>query len=157
MLLTTRLLPRLTNPLTRLRALTAHLTTTMPPTPIAIIAGVGPGTGAALARKFALAYPVVLMARSPSNYESAVAEINANKTGPAKAVGISTDVSDAGSVERAFGKIEEAFGKEARVAAGVFNVGGRFIRKGFLELSAEEFESGWLANGYGRLQSVLPF
>ena len=116
-------------------------------TPIAIIAGVGPGTGAAVARKFALTYPVVLMARNPDNYSSLVDEINANKTGPASAMGISTDVSDAGSVKSAFGKIEEEFGKEAKVAAAVFNVGGRFIRKPFAELTVEEFESGWEANG----------
>ena len=117
------------------------------PAPIAIIAGVGPGTGAAVARKFALTYPVVLLARNPDNYTSLVSEINANKTGPGKALGISTDVSDAESVKSAFAKIEETFGKETRVAAGVFNVGGRFIRKPFLELSEEEFESGWTASG----------
>ena len=122
------------------------MTAATPPA-IAIIAGVGPGTGAALARKFSLTYPVVLMARNPDNYTSLVSEINANKSGPAKALGISTDVSDAASVKSAFGKIEEAFGKEAKVAAGVFNVGGRFIRKPFLELGVEEFEAGWEANG----------
>lgn len=87
------------------------------------------------------------MARNPDNYNSLVEEINANKSGPASAMGISTDVSDAGSVKSAFGKIEEKFGKEAKVAAAVFNVGGRFIRKPFAELTLEEYESGWEANG----------
>ena len=112
----------------------------------AIIAGVGPGTGAAVARKFALSYPVVLMARNPENYNSLVSEINGNKTGPARAVGISTDVADAGSVRSAFGAIEKEFGA-AKCAAAVFNVGGRFIRKPFLELTEEEFGSGFEANG----------
>ncbi|KAI4131607.1 MAG: hypothetical protein LQ347_002900 [Umbilicaria vellea] len=131
-----------------------------PSSPIAIIAGVGPGTGAAMARKFALTYPVVLMARNPDNYNSLVDEINGNKTGPASAMGISTDVSDAESVKSAFGKIEEKFGKEAKVAAAVFNVGGRFIRKPFATLTLEEFESGWEANGRGAFlfaHSLLPF
>ena len=67
-------------------------------------------------------------------------------------------------MKNAFTEIEEAFGggnmkREGRgeeddgdgrmkVAAAVYNVGGKFIRKGFLELSLGEFESGWEANGY---------
>lgn len=85
------------------------------------------------------------MARNPANYESLVEEIQ-KKGGWAE--GISTDVSDAGSVQRAFEEVERiAGGKEGRVAAAVFNVGGRFIRKPFLELTQEEFEAGWDANG----------
>lgn len=115
------------------------------PSPPAIIAGVGPGTGASVARKFAASYPVILMARNPDNYKPVVEEITKNG-GWAK--GISTDVSDAGSVGRAFEEVEEIVGgKEGQVAAAVFNVGGRFIRKPFLELTQEEFEAGWDANG----------
>ncbi len=36
-----------------------------------------------------------------------------------------------------------------KLAAAIYNVGGRFIRKSFLELDEEEFESGWVANGFG--------
>ena len=136
------------HPTSRLYTLTQHLTRrTMAPsspssTPPAIIAGVGPGTGAAVARKFALQYPVFLLARNPDNYESLVQEIN-DRGGWAR--GISTDVSDAGSVKRAFEEIGTEAGGKA--AAGVFNVGGRFVRKPFLELSSDEFETGWEANG----------
>ena len=110
--------------------------------PFAIVAGVGPGTGATVARKFGAAYPIALCARSPSNYEDAVNDIN--KTG-GKAIGVEMDVSDEGSVEKAIEKVKGEFGGEC--AAAVFNVGGRFIRKGFLELTREEFESGWESNG----------
>lgn len=82
---------------------------------IAIIAGVGPGTGAAVARKFAAAYPVVLLARNPSNFDSLVSEIN-GKGG--KAIGISTDVSDAASVKNAIDRIHKEFGKEVAAAVG---------------------------------------
>ena len=116
------------------------------PSPLAIIAGVGPGTGASVARKFAASYPVVLLARKPENYSPLVEEIQKNG-GWAK--GISTDVSDAGSVKKAF----EEIGGE-KVAAAVFNVGGRFIRKPFLELNQEEFEAGWDANGYHYLHGL---
>lgn len=73
-------------------------------------AGVGPGTSAAVARRFAQSYPVFLLARNPANYESLVQEIN-EKGGWAK--GISTDVSDATSVKNAFEEIREERGKEA--------------------------------------------
>ncbi|MCJ1473284.1 hypothetical protein MMC13_001935 [Lambiella insularis] len=121
--------------------------------PLAIIAGVGPGTGAAVARKFALKYPVVLLARNPANYEPLVEEIE--KSG-GKAVGISTDVSSPQSVEDAFKKIK---GMSDEVAAGVFNVGGRFIRGPFLEMSLDDFQASYDANGKGAFlfsQHILP-
>ncbi|KAL9611582.1 MAG: hypothetical protein Q9167_003771 [Letrouitia subvulpina] len=126
-----------------------------PPSSFAIIAGVGPGTGATVARKFAASYPVALLARNPANYEDVVEEIQSSG---GKAIGVSTDVSDAASVKNAFSKINSEFG-DAKLAAAVFNVGGRFIRKGFLDLTQEEFESGWEANGRGAFlfsQSALP-
>ena len=89
----------------------------------------------------------MVLARNPSNYDAIVHEINSSATGPAHALGISADVADAGSVGRAFEAMEREYGGEMRVAAGVFNVGGRFIRKPFLELGEGEFESGWEANG----------
>ncbi|KAI9803438.1 MAG: hypothetical protein M1833_000957 [Piccolia ochrophora] len=122
--------------------------------PFAVIAGVGGGTGASVARKFALAYPVALLARNPDNYGPLVQEINASG---GKAVGISTDVADAASVKKAFGQITTEFGDG--LAAAVYNVGGKFVRKPFLDLSYEEFEAGWDANGRGAYnfsQQVLP-
>lgn len=102
----------------------------MPPTPFAVIAGVGPGTGSSVARRFAQTYPVALLARTPESYESLVSEIN--KAG-GRAIGISTNVADAQSVKSAFGKIEKEFGDEC--AAAVFNASGPFVRKGLLELT----------------------
>lgn len=112
-------------------------------TPIAIIAGVGPGTGASVARKFAASYTVVLMARNAASYEPLVSEIQA---AGGKAVGISADVIDPNSMNNAFGKIKEEFA-EAKCAAAVFNVGGGFLKKPFLELTQGEFEAGWRSNG----------
>lgn len=62
------------------------------------------------------------------------------------AIGISTDASDGASVHNAFKVLKEQVG-QGKVVAAIYNVGGRFIRKPFLELSAGEFESGWEANG----------
>ena len=88
-------------------------------------------------------YSVALLARNPANYEPLVQEIEASG---GKAVGISTDVADGASVLNAFEKIKAEM-KGAQLAAAVFNVGGKFIRKPFLELNEEDFMSGMEANG----------
>jgi NAD(P)-dependent dehydrogenase (short-subunit alcohol dehydrogenase family) len=111
----------------------------MSPSPFAVVAGVGPGTGAAVARRFAKAYPVALLARSPANYESLVKEINSSG---GKAIGISTDVSSEESVKSAFAKIKEEYGG-AGCAAAVFNASGPFMRKPLLEMGVEEFGRSW--------------
>jgi len=113
---------------------------------IAIVAGVGPGTGAAVARKFAASYPVVLLARNPENYESLAKEINSSG---GKAIGISTDISDSKSVDAAFGNIEKEFGPGVSAAAAVFNASGRFVRKPFLELTEDDFTAGLDVSGKG--------
>ena len=112
--------------------------------PFAIIAGVGPGTGAAVSRKFATAYPVALLARKSENYESLVKEINGNG---GKAIGVSTDVSDAQSVKDAISKIGKEFG-DVGCAAAIFNASGSFVRKPFLDLTEQEFVAGYNVSGY---------
>ncbi|KAK1061283.1 hypothetical protein LTR74_011167 [Friedmanniomyces endolithicus] len=122
---------------------------------IAIVAGVGPGTGAAVARKFAAAYPVVLLARNPANYESLVEEIN--KSG-GKAMGISTDVSSPESLKAAFDKVK-AEHKDAPIAAAIFNASGRFVRKPLLDMAVEDFIAGYDVGVKGAFlfsQSTLP-
>lgn len=117
----------------------------------AIVAGVGPGTGAACARRFAKAYPVVLMARNPDNYEGLVQEIN--KSG-GKAIGISTDVSSVESVDAAFAKIKAEY-KDAACAAAVFNASGRFARGPLLEMKVEDFVGSWDVSWYDDMLIIL--
>ena len=114
----------------------------MAPTAIAVIAGVGPGTGASVARHFATAYPVVLLARNPDHYQSLAQEIN-NSGG--RAIGISTDLTSSESIKRAFGQIKQDF-PGVPVAAAIFNAAGGFVRKPLLEVTEEEFTSGFLIN-----------
>lgn len=97
-----------------------------------------------MALKFAKAYPVVLLARNPANYEDIVKEIKASG---GQAIGFPTDVASQSSVKEAFVNIKKEFGGK-KLAAAIFNVGGSFIRKPFLELTAEEYELGYSANGY---------
>jgi NAD(P)-dependent dehydrogenase (short-subunit alcohol dehydrogenase family) len=103
----------------------------MAPIPFAVVAGVGPGTGAAVARRFSKAYPIALLARSPESYEPLVKEIN-NAGG--QAIGISADVSNEESIKSAFAQIKKEY-QGAGCAAAIFNASGRFVRKPLLEMS----------------------
>ncbi|KFY97317.1 hypothetical protein V498_02138 [Pseudogymnoascus sp. VKM F-4517 (FW-2822)] len=112
----------------------------------AIIAGVGGGTGRSLALKFSAAYPTVyLLARTPDSYDSIVNEIKASGR---NAVGISTGVSSASSVSSAL-KTIAAENANKNLAAAIYNVGGKFVRKPFLELTEEEYSAGFEASGRG--------
>jgi len=123
---------------------------------IAVVAGVGPGTGASVARKFAKAYPVVLLARKPQNYEDLAKEINSSG---GKAIGISTDVSDASSLTNAVDTIKKEFGSDIGAAAAIFNASGGFLRKPFLEVPADVFAQSLAVSAMGGIlfsQSFLP-
>ncbi|KAK4142972.1 uncharacterized protein C8A04DRAFT_12804 [Dichotomopilus funicola] len=111
----------------------------------AIVAGVGAGTGRSVALRFAKAYPVVLLARNPSNYTDIVAEI---KQQGGEALGISTDASDAASVASAFEQIKKEFG-DKKLAAAIFNAGAGFGIKPFLETTADEFNQSLSGNAGG--------
>ena len=125
----------------RLHNLSTQLHPTM--SPYAVIAGVGPGTGASVARKFAATYPVVCLSRTPANFEPLVEEINSSG---GKAIGVSTDVTNASSLKEAVKKIESEFG-DGGCAAAVLNAAGGFVKKPFLEMSEEEFMGGYAASG----------
>jgi NAD(P)-dependent dehydrogenase (short-subunit alcohol dehydrogenase family) len=108
----------------------------------AIIAGVGAGTGKALALRFAKAYPVVLLARKPDSYNDIVSEIE--KSG-GKAVGVSADTADSESVVSAFNTIKQEF-PSSKLAAAVYNVGSGFGMKPFLETNVKDLQSNLAAN-----------
>ena len=117
----------------------------------AVVAGVGAGTGAATALRFAKSYPVVLLARKPESYKDLVEEI---KKSGGQAIGISTDTSDPASVTSAFESIKKEL-PESKLAAAVYNVGAGFGIKPFLESSAEELQSSLAANPYVPVYSPL--
>lgn len=97
-----------------------------------------------MARRFAKSYAVALLARNPANYEDLAKEINSSG---GRAVGVSCDTSDGASVKAAFETIRKEEGFKGHLAAAIYNVGGTFIRKSFLDLTDEEFETGWKTNG----------
>uniref|UniRef100_A0A093V915 Putative oxidoreductase n=1 Tax=Talaromyces marneffei PM1 TaxID=1077442 RepID=A0A093V915_TALMA len=123
---------------------------------IAVVAGVGPGTGSSIARKFAQHYPVIVLARNPANYTEVVDSINSSG---GHAIGLSTDVSNPSAVSAAFNKITTELFPGSPIAAAIFNSGGGFVRKPFLELTSQEFEAGWEGQVKGAFlfsQAVLP-
>lgn len=85
-----------------------------------------------------------MLARNPANYESIVKEI---KSSGGHAIGISTDVTSESSVKNAFAEIQKEF-QGKKLAAAIFNVGGGFVRKPFLEMNLEEYQAGYQSNGY---------
>jgi NAD(P)-dependent dehydrogenase (short-subunit alcohol dehydrogenase family) len=128
----------------------------MPSKLIAIIAGVGPGTGASVARKFSKTYPVVLLARTPESFSSLASEINSSG---GRALGIPTDVSSAPSLTSALSAIKTEFGDDVAAAAAIFNASGAFMRKPFLDIPASTFEKSLAVSGMGGVlfsQTFLP-
>jgi NAD(P)-dependent dehydrogenase (short-subunit alcohol dehydrogenase family) len=84
------------------------------------------------------------LARNPANYEDVAREINSEG---GKAIGVSADLSEAKSVQAAFKQINDMFGS-IPLAAAVFNLGGGFVKRPFLELTEAEFEQGFITHGY---------
>ena len=78
-----------------------------------VIAGVGPGTGAAIARKLALTYPVVLLARSADTLSSVSKQIT---DAGGQAVALEADLTNGESGQKAFQTVDEKFGQEASCA-----------------------------------------
>jgi NAD(P)-dependent dehydrogenase (short-subunit alcohol dehydrogenase family) len=117
--------------------------------PVAVVAGAGPGNGAALARRFADGgYAVALLARDVAKITDLAGEIDG-------AVAYSCDVSDPTSVAAAFGTVAAELGT---VNVLLFNAGSG-VFKSVEEITPAEFEAAWRVNAYGSLlcaQAVIP-
>ena len=101
---------------------------------VAIVAGVGPGLGAALVRKFASENcSVGILARSSEFIGKLSARIGRN------AVAIPTDVSNPNQVAAAFAKVRQQLGP---VEILVMNASGS-IGEGLMETTPEQFERSW--------------
>ncbi len=119
----------------------------------AAVLGVGPGLGAAVARRFAReGYAVALMARRVES----VAEAREGIEGAGGAVlAVSADATDPASVAAAFDEVRSTLGDPGVF---VYNAGA-FQMGGILELSPEKFDECFKANCAGAFyaaQQVLP-
>jgi NAD(P)-dependent dehydrogenase (short-subunit alcohol dehydrogenase family) len=119
----------------------------------AIIAGVGPGTGAALARAFAKeGYAVGLLSRHAESSEPVAKEL---VDSGAKALAVPTDVTSRQSVISAVEQIRKILGP---ITALAHNASG-YGRGTILELDPEQVRQSFEANVMGALhvaQAVIP-
>jgi len=103
---------------------------------VCVVTGVGPGNGAACARRFARAgWQVAMLARSADKLRSLAAAIPGSH-------GFPTDVAEASSVREAFRRVRDELGP---VDALVQNAGNASFG-GFLEITPEALESAWRVN-----------
>lgn len=107
--------------------------------PVCAVVGIGPGNGAAFARRFAAdGFAVALLARSPSLSHELAKELP-------HARAYECDVGDAASVQRTFDAIRADLGDPEVV---IFNAGsGTFAT--FDDITAEQFEASWRVNTLG--------
>ena len=111
----------------------------------AVIAGVGPGLGAALARKFAdEGCSVGLFARSSDCIEELADDLESS---PGRALAVPTDVTDEAQVRRGFEAVREAFGP---VDVYVHNAASA-PWDGLLDCAPEDFDRALGVNGRGAL------
>lgn len=120
-----------------------------PERPVCVVVGVGPGNGAALARRFAAeGHAVALLARSSTTTTELASALP-------HARAYACDVGDPASIIRAFAEIREQLGP---VGTLLYNAGGGSW--GTLEQTTpEQFETAWRINALGLLvaaQQVVP-
>lgn len=117
--------------------------------PVCAVVGVGPGNGAAFARRFASeGYAVALLARRTEVTQKLASELLGARA-------YSCDVADAASVERAFAAIRAELGD---VDVLVYNAGSG-VWGTVEEVSPADFEASWRTNTLGALltaKQVIP-
>ncbi len=125
----------------------------MPEQKVAVVLGVGPGLGAAVARRFAReGFAIGLMARTANKLATIQRDIEQRG---GKALAVPADAADPASVASAFAQVRETLGSPTVF---VYNVEA-FHLSGILELTPEQFAYCWRANcfgGFTGVQQVLP-
>jgi NAD(P)-dependent dehydrogenase (short-subunit alcohol dehydrogenase family) len=107
--------------------------------PVCAVAGVGPGNGAAFARRFAAeGYAVALLARTTDLTDELASELPDARAYPC-------DVSDPASVARAFDGVRRDLGE---VEVLVYNAGSG-VWGTIEDATAADFESAWRVNALG--------
>jgi NAD(P)-dependent dehydrogenase (short-subunit alcohol dehydrogenase family) len=108
----------------------------------AVIAGVGPGLGASLARKFAAeGCNVALFARSTEFIEGLAADL----PDPGEGLAVTVDLADVDAIRAGFETVRDTFGPVDILV----NHASAASWTGLLETSVAEFESTWAVGGRG--------
>lgn len=107
--------------------------------PVCVVAGVGPGNGAALARKFhAEGYAVALLARSKETIGALEKELAGSRA-------YACDVADEASIDRTFDAVAAEMGP---IEVLVYNAGSG-VWGSVEEVTAKQFEDAWRVNTLG--------
>jgi NAD(P)-dependent dehydrogenase (short-subunit alcohol dehydrogenase family) len=109
---------------------------------VAFVTGVGPGLGAALARRFAKEYSVAINARRADYLASLAKELRAEG---GKVLEVPADIGDRAAVEGAFRKITAEVGAPEIL---LYNAGNG-VWGNITTVSADQFEQTWRVNAYG--------
>ncbi len=120
--------------------------------PIAVVVGVGPGLGAALARRFAQAYRVAIVARKQSYLDELSAEIRA---AGGQVMPVAADVADPKQIPGIFAQVRSAWGPPEVL---LYNAAMRPFGR-LMETKASTFENTWRVCTYGAFlcaQEVVP-
>lgn len=116
---------------------------------VCVVAGIGPGIGASLARRFGTAgYPVALLARTTELSEPLAAELP-------KAKAYACDVAEPAAVERVYKAIRADLGAIGVLA---YNAGSGVFAN-IEAATAEDFERAWRVNTFGAFlasKQVIP-
>jgi NAD(P)-dependent dehydrogenase (short-subunit alcohol dehydrogenase family) len=119
----------------------------------AVVVGVGPGLGAAVARRFARGgFAVALLARSERSIAPVAAAIDA---AGGVALGLPCDATAPAAVAAAFAQVRERLGAPEVL---VYNAGA-FRMGGVVDVTPEQFDQAWRANCFGAFlcaQQALP-
>ncbi len=122
------------------------------PKPVAVVVGVGPGLGSAIARRFAAGYTVALVARNADYLAKVAAEIAA-AGGVAHPVAANT--ADESAIASAFDTIRRQLGDPEVL---VYNAAMRPFGR-LMETKPSTFENTWRVNAFGAFlcsQQVVP-
>jgi len=110
--------------------------------PVAVVVGVGPGTGASLARRFAKGYRVALVARNADYLKTLAEEIRA---GAGQALEAPADSGNLAEVASAFAAIRAKLGDPEVL---LYNAGSGTWGT-ILDITPEQYEASWRVNALG--------
>jgi len=117
--------------------------------PVCVIVGVGPGNGAAFARKFVSnGYQVALLARSTGFTQGLAEELGDTRS-------YACDVTDAAVVEQTFKAIQSELGD---IDVLIYNPGAG-VWANVEDITLDDFEQSWRINAFGALlvsKQVIP-
>lgn len=114
---------------------------------VAVVVGVGPGLGAALARRFAKQYAVALVARNADYLRSLAGEIRA---AGGHVLEVPADIGNRTQVEAAFASIRAQLGSPEVL---LYNAGSGTWGT-VAEITPEQYEETWRVNAYGAFLSA---